>query len=240
MHEAQRKRWPTRWWSAAIAVAAVAAPIAMSQIKPPNPEIATSPPLPVGPASESAQPAPDWSVWRAFYGSLRFYSRNSPDLVKELLTENIGLDEVAANRLLTMGEEYLNEMDRLARDARAEVSRRYPASDGIPQEVLRKVQRPAVRQGLGTPPPESIPQAPQGVYLQQQLAADGLDKQFDAERKQALADHQQQLVQAMGVANFAALDAWVRRNVAGSVKVFKYATPVPMPEQLKSPATRER
>ncbi|HVX90164.1 MAG TPA: hypothetical protein VHC20_00780 [Candidatus Paceibacterota bacterium] len=212
----------------------------MSQIRPPNPEIATSPPLPVGPASQSAQPAPDWSVWRAFYGSLRYYSRKSPDLVKELLTGNIGLGDAQAALLLSMGEQYLNDMDRLDANARAELTRRYPARDVIPQEALRNVHRLKVRQGLGAPPPESIPQTPQGLYLQQQMAVDGLDKQFDAEKMQALAHHQQQLMQAMGTERFAALDTWIRQNVAGSVKVFKYATPVPMPEQFKASAATER
>lgn len=63
-------------------------------------------------------------VWRAFHASLEHYSLQSPTLVKELLTSNIGLGDAAAESLMTLGHQYLQEIERLDFDARAEISRR--------------------------------------------------------------------------------------------------------------------
>lgn len=212
----------------------VTAPIAAAQANAPlSAEHATPPPLPIGPAQSSAQPASDWAVWRAFHESLKHYGKGSSDQVRELLTLNIGIDAALTDRFLALGDEYLQELDRLQAQARSDIARRYPAEDGIPQEALRKLQRPAHRRVLNAPAPELIVQAPPGQFMQDRLAADGLDKTFEDRNRNALAGHQQRVMQLLGTSGFAATDRWIREHVAGSVKVFRYATPVPMPESFK-------
>jgi hypothetical protein len=167
---------------------------------------------------------PDWLVWRVFHDSMRFYSEQSPDAVKRVLTQKAGLTPEQADAVLKAGPAYLQGMDRIDAAAQAEVQQRYRSTDLPPS--TRILPRPAFRKDAVPP---AGPPVEWGGNLRQMVEEDGLLARVNNQKADTLAAHRRALTATLGADAQKALESWIKINVAPSVKVFDKATPVAAP-----------
>lgn len=196
---------------------------ALAQQAPP-PELSVPAPLPPG-ITEAGAPVPDWLVWRAFHESMQFYSKQSPDAVKRVLTQKAGLTPEQADAVLQAGPGYLQEMDRVDAAAQIEVQQRYrSAARHAPSAAA--IPRPAFRNGAV--PPARLPVEGSG-NLRQAIEQDGVVARVNRQKADTLAAHRSALSAILGADGLAELESWLKTSVAPGVKIFDKATPVVAP-----------
>lgn len=190
----------------------------------PLPQLGVPAPLPPGITTAGAT-VPDWLVWQAFHASMRFYSRQSPEAVKRVLTQKAGLTPEQADTVLQAGPAYLQEMDRADKAAQIEVQQRYTSAD-LPVPAAAVIPRPAFRKGVIPParPPIEL-----GGNLRQAMEQDGVIARVNRQKADTLAAHRSALSAALGADGLAAFENWLKTAVAPGVKVFDKATPIAAP-----------
>src|SRR5262250_1488177 len=75
--------------------------------------------------NSAQQTVPNWLAWRAFYESLKFYQKRSPEQVTEVLDRQFGVVGAQPARLLSAGQSFLAELDSIDDYAKTEVAKRY-------------------------------------------------------------------------------------------------------------------
>jgi hypothetical protein len=192
-------------------------------------------PMPLDPAGPKVAPAPEWSVWRAFYSSLEFYGRRSPHDVEALLAERAALTSAETAAVLEAGLEYLQQLSVIDDAARAEVRSRFQLSDAPPMPLAR-VQRPAqLRQA-----PEGLrpKDAQGGLSTYEVLVAEGFVARVQEQKQEILRAHKERLAGTIHPAKLASIEHWINRDIAPSVKVVTQATLLSAPPSVGSPLPR--
>lgn len=192
----------------------------------PPPGLSVPAPLPPGSTTAGA-PVPEWLVWRAFHDSMRFYSKQSPDAVKRVLTQSAGLTPEQADAILQAGPQFLQEMDRVDEAARNEVQQRYRSAGLSAPSSTAVIPRPAFR--TGAIPPTGLPVEWGGGNLRQKMEQEGVFARVNRQKADTLAAHRNALSSILGADGLAHLESWLQTNVAPSVKVFDKAMPIGAP-----------
>ena len=93
--------------------------------------------VPVGASTDPAIPA--WLAWKVFHESLTFYARQSTAPVDKMLGGQFGLTTAEAAALMGAGQSFIQEIERIDSDARAEVQARYGSSPAAPRNPQRSI-----------------------------------------------------------------------------------------------------
>ena len=187
----------------------------------PDPRELRIPPLPLG--TPKAEPPPDWMVWRSFHDSVQFYQRESPAMVHGLLN-SVGLSAAEANVVLTAGFAYLEELELIGAQFRADVSRRFTTAEH--RRVLASIGWPIDQ-------PDPIPAlTPDGRPIKEALAAEGSLARLEEMRNSAFRAHWESLAESIGLYKLIRVELYIEKEVAPNVHVAtraKLVSPAPHP-----------
>jgi hypothetical protein len=172
------------------------------------------------------QTVPNWLAWKAFYESLKFYQKRSPEQVNEVLDQQFGVVGAQAARLLGAGQSFLAELDSIDDYAKMEVARRYkyvPSKSG---------------------PFDGVRLLPQKSILERAIE-DGLYAEVELKKATALANHIKALGPAFDAATLQRIDKYVTSSIASHIKRVVDPTsvtgnpgPPPRPKRQTSSITR--
>jgi hypothetical protein len=155
-------------------------------------------------AVQPSEPIPTWLSWKVFYDSLAFYSQKSAGQDEKVLTDTFNLSPTQAATLLSAGQSFVAEIQRIDEEARQEAKKRYryvPAQTGAP------------------PPggPKRRQAAPQKTIREQALE-DGLYAQVEAKKKVALANHMKDLGLNIEAKKLKQIGQFVETSIASRIK----------------------
>lgn len=189
---------------------------------------AVEPPLAVGEPSTEA--APEWAVWRAFYGSLDYYGQQSALAVQELLLERSGLTATEAGVVQGAGREYLSELALIDQQARTDISARFARRSDSPSEAARpEIPAEVVARGL-------IPaRAADGRLVYDILAEEGFIENIEEQRRAAFRKHWNTLARTIGLGKLISLERFIETDVAANVRVATRGVPVPSSHSVIQP-----
>lgn len=206
----------------ATSVGQVVDPLATGPLKAPP-----APSLKIGPSDPHAAPVPEWLTWKAFQRSLAFYNRQSPQGVQDLLATRLGVPRASAALVLSAGETYLAELERIDAETRQAINARYRPERAPPVTLTR----PSFRSGTEVPLSARASAQPTGASLRDLAIQDGFYAQVEERRAAALAAHKKQIVTIAGSTQLAAMERFVETEVAPHVKVFGPGDLAPAPDR---------
>lgn len=180
-----------------------------------------------------SEQAPDWIVWRALHGSLQFYVAQSPSQVQELLRTKLGVGSADATRFLNLGKQYIETSKRLEEQISKEIARRLgtrqmsPAATAEMDAAIR-AKRTELTQRRAPSPQQRIEseRGPPKVSMESALEQSGMATTIDSQRKEALAAHQQDVLQLLGREAYSRLLSFIDAEVRSNVRVAKGGTRV--------------
>jgi hypothetical protein len=172
------------------------------------------------PSSTAKELVPDYLAWRMFHQSTAFHHkeaaskatsqaaptsepRRTPferqqrvNVFDQAMHKEFGITPEQSAILLNHGNTFLQALERIQTDAKAEVDRRY--------------NTPAARAARVRGPQKTI---------RERTKEDGLDAQVQTQRQTALDAHLQNLSRDLPPASVAKLHAWVRTKVAPQITI---------------------
>jgi hypothetical protein len=150
----------------------------------------------------------------------------------------MGADDNTANRFLSLGKKYVEEIQQLDREDRLEVSRRFPTN--LPPEL-----EAALKTAKGAPKQRREPTASEralaaarapALSLRETLEQDGSMTRFEAKRVAILDAHLRMLVGLLGTRGYSRLEHWIEMEVRDNVRLARRGTRVSIPDALKNRA----
>jgi hypothetical protein len=166
----------------------------------------------------SKAPTPNWVAWRAFYQSLDFYGRRSPQQDVKIAAEQFGLSPSQAATLLNKGRSFVADIERIDSEARVVAAEKY-------KYVPTQSGKPAPGQ------PQSRPAGSQ-KSVRDRAIQDGFAAEVEAKKVALLAKHMNDLMQELGVGNRNQVRNFVENAIAPKI----ISTPAPNPNSKGNPS----
>jgi hypothetical protein len=165
-------------------------------------------------------PVPSWLAWKAFHESLRIRVQRSGQGPAKTLESQFGLSSYEVKTLVDIGQQFLETLAGIDRDARAAVQARYGAD---PPPSIARSRNPRNEN-------DRIPGRPivleRGKTLLDMVRASGLYHEVEAKKRAALGNHLQALQSVIASDALNRMHDWISGSVAPQIRVAECGSPV--------------
>jgi hypothetical protein len=155
---------------------------------------------------KSKVPVPDWLAWRVLHESIAVRNDQVPDLWREHMSQELGLNKKQLTALASEGLQYLADIRRIDDEVRVAVKIRYP-DIAMPPIPVSQVPPTATR----------IDPAEPRKSIQQRAEEDGFAVEVEARKQAALTQHIHRLDEAMSPSKVKAINKYVRTTIAPKI-----------------------